>query len=117
MPALIKRLRMLLIVLLGCIQMLAFPVSFEEEVSPAYNSETETVHGRIDPQTKPVLRKNPSLMQRLIMLASALPVVFVIPLLMLLRFPRPRLPFHPIISIRKRYLLLLPVKFTSSYVG
>jgi len=117
MPALRKRLRMLLIVLLGCIQMLTFPVSFEEEIPPTNNTETETVHGRIDPQTKPAVRKNPSLLQRLIMLASALPIVFVIPLLLLLRIPKPRLPFSPIILVRKRYLLLLPVKFTSSYVA
>ncbi|MDR9854924.1 hypothetical protein RJP21_15020 [Paenibacillus sp. VCA1] len=117
MQALGKRLRMLLIVLLGCIQMFTFPVSFEEEVSPTYNGETEAVHGRIDPQTKPAVRKNPSLLQRLILLASALPVLFVIPLLLLLRFPKPRPPFSPIILIRKRYLLLLPVKFTSNYVA
>lgn len=116
MTTLTKKLRMLLIVLLGCIQMFSFPVSFEEEVTSAYSGETETVHSRIDPQTKPLTRKTPSFIQRLLLLASALPLLFVMPLL-LLRIPKPRLSFVPDVLIRKKYLLLLPIKFTSSYVA
>ncbi|MGN7356488.1 hypothetical protein ACTHPF_03920 [Paenibacillus sp. SAF-054] len=117
MTTLTKRLRVLFIVLLGCIQMLTFPVSFEEEVTSPYGSETETVHNRIDPQSKPLTRKTPSFIQRLIIMATALPLIFVMPLLLLLRIPKPRLPFIPYILIRKKYLMLLPIKFTSSYVA
>ncbi|MWV42994.1 hypothetical protein GRF59_05075 [Paenibacillus sp. HJL G12] len=117
MTTLTKRLRMLLIVVLGCIQMFTFPVSFEEEVTSTYNSETETVHSRLDPQGKPLARKTPSFLQRLLLMASALPLLFVMPLLLVLRIPKPRLPFVPFILIRKKYLLLLPIKFTSSYVA
>ncbi|MEC0242445.1 hypothetical protein P4H66_21785 [Paenibacillus dokdonensis] len=116
MTTLTKRLRMLLIVVLGCIQMFSFPISFEEEVTSPYSSETETVHSRMDPQSKPLARKTPSFLQRLIMLASALPLLFVMPLVLLLRLPKPRLPFIPVILIRKKYLLLLPIKYTSSYL-
>lgn len=112
-----NRFRMLLIIVLGCLQMLSFPVVFEEEIPSSYANETETVHGRIDPQSKPLIRKIPSFMQRLMLMASALPLLFVIPQLLLLRIPKPRLPFVPCILVRKKYLLLLPIKFTSSYVA
>lgn len=119
MAAWMNRLRMMFIVVLGVIQMATFPVSLEEEVftSPASSTETETVYSRIDPPSKPMVRKTPTLMQRLIMLASALPLCFVLPLLLVLRIPKPRLPFVPCVFLRKKYLLLLPIKFTSSYVA
>ncbi|BFH63249.1 hypothetical protein [Paenibacillus azoreducens] len=116
MTTLTKRLRMLLIVVLGCVQMFTFPISFEEEVTHVYNSETETVHSRIDSQSKLLTRRTPAFIQKLLIAASVLPLLFVIPLLWLLRIPKPRLPFVPYILVRKKYLFLLPIKFTSNYV-
>lgn len=43
-------------------------------------------------------------------------VLFGFTCLLILRVPKPRLPYRPIILLRLRLLILSPIKFTSTFV-
>ncbi|SMF88911.1 hypothetical protein SAMN05661091_4448 [Paenibacillus uliginis N3/975] len=43
-------------------------------------------------------------------------VLFCFTSLLILRVPRPRLPYLPVILLRLRLLILSPIKFTSTFV-
>lgn len=43
-------------------------------------------------------------------------ILFGFTCLLMLRVPKPRLPYRPIILLRLRLLFLSPIKFTSTYV-
>ncbi|CAH1206696.1 MULTISPECIES: hypothetical protein [Paenibacillus] len=114
-------LRCLMIVILCVFQGLCFPIPMQSEsavgVSVDATSNKEAALQITESQQKPLIRKYPQIMSKLLAVTHSRPVFLVVNLLLLLRIPAPRLPFKPLIYLFKRRLFLLPIKFTSLFVS
>ncbi|MEY8744625.1 hypothetical protein [Paenibacillus tundrae] len=113
--------RSVLIIILCVFQALCFPIPMQTEsavgVSVDSNSNKEIMVQISESQQKPVIRRYPQVMAKLLAVVHKKPVFLVLALLLILRIPTPRLPFKPLICLFKRRLILLPIKYTSMYVS
>ncbi|RPK29771.1 hypothetical protein EDO6_00395 [Paenibacillus xylanexedens] len=86
-------------------------------VSVEATSNKEVLLQIPESQQKPVIRKYPQVMSKLIAVTHNKPVFLVLALLLMLRIPTTGLSFKPWYCLFKRRLFLLPIKFTSMYVS
>lgn len=110
-----------IIIILCVFQALCFPIPMQSEsavgVSVDANSNKEVLLQIPESQQKPVIRKYPQVMSKLIAVTHNKPVFLVLALLLMLRIPTTGLSFKPWYCLFKRRLFLLPIKFTSMYVS
>ncbi|WP_458460403.1 hypothetical protein [Paenibacillus sp.] len=110
-----------IIIILCVFQALCFPIPMQSEsavgVSVDATSNKEVFLQIPESQQKPVIRKYPQVMSKLIAVTHNKPVFLVLALLLMLRIPTPGLSFKPWYCLFKRRLFLLPIKFTSMYVS
>ena len=111
-----------IIIILCVFQALCFPIPMQSEsavgVSVDATSNNKEVLLQIpESQQKPVIRKYPQVMSKLIAVTHNKPVFLVLALLLMLRIPTTGLSFKPWYCLFKRRLFLLPIKFTSMYVS
>ncbi|MDO7907373.1 hypothetical protein Q5741_13250 [Paenibacillus sp. JX-17] len=116
-------LRVLILAVLCLTQMFSCPILIQEDPTAVIVAESSSATSevnvlRLEAQNKPVIRSNSTAMQKLTLTLRSLPLIFLlIPLIPLLRFPAPRLHFHPVIRLLKRRLFLEPIKYTSRFVA
>ncbi|MCW3792622.1 hypothetical protein OM416_13580 [Paenibacillus sp. LS1] len=110
-----------IIIILCVFQALCFPIPMQSEsavgVSVDATSNKEVLVQIPESQQKPVIRKYPQVMSKLIAVTHNKPVFLVLALLLMLRIPTTGLSFKPWYCLFKRRLFLLPIKFTSMYVS
>ncbi|WP_338592986.1 hypothetical protein V6669_08945 [Paenibacillus sp. Y5S-9] len=110
-----------IIIILCVFQALCFPIPMQSEsavgVSVDATSNKEVLLQIPESQQKPVIRKYPQVMSKLIAVTHNKPVFLVLALLLMLRIPTTGLSFKPWYCLFKRRLFLLPIKFTSMYVS
>ncbi|WP_342572413.1 hypothetical protein MKY85_08990 [Paenibacillus sp. FSL R5-0749] len=110
-----------IIIILCVFQALCFPIPTQSEsavgVSVEATSNKEVLLQIPEIQQKPVIRKYPQVMTKLIAVTHNKPVFLVLALLLMLRIPTTGLSFKPWYCLFKRRLFLLPIKFTSMYVS
>ncbi|MEK3707280.1 MAG: hypothetical protein ACE3K2_27640 [Paenibacillus sp.] len=110
-----------IIIILCVFQALCFPIPMQSEsavgVSVDATSNKEVLSQIPESQQKPVIRKYPQVMSKLIAVTHNKPVFLVLALLLMLRIPTTGLSFKPWYCLFKRRLFLLPIKFTSMYVS
>ncbi|WP_017689604.1 hypothetical protein [Paenibacillus sp. PAMC 26794] len=110
-----------IIIILCVFQALCFPVPMQSEsavgVPVEATSNKEVLLQISESQQKPVIRKYPQVMSKLIAVTHNKPVFLVLALLLMLRIPTTGLSFKPWYCLFKRKLFLLPIKFTSMYVS
>ncbi|WP_124113712.1 hypothetical protein [Paenibacillus xylanexedens] len=110
-----------IIIILCVFQALCFPIPMQTEsavgVSVEATSNKEVLLQIPESQQKPVIRKYPQVMSKLIAVTHNKPVFLVLALLLMLRIPTTGLSFKPWYCLFKRRLFLLPIKFTSMYVS
>ncbi|WP_413404318.1 hypothetical protein [Paenibacillus amylolyticus] len=110
-----------IIIILCVFQALCFPIPMQSEsavgVSVEATSNKEVLLQIPESQQKPVIRKYPQVMSKLIAVTHNKPVFLVLALLLMLRIPTTGLSFKPWYCLFKRRLFLLPIKFTSMYVS
>ncbi|WP_145319777.1 hypothetical protein [Paenibacillus xylanexedens] len=110
-----------IIIILCVFQALCFPIPMQSEsavgVSVDATSNKEVLLQIPESQQKPVIRKYPQVMSKLIAVTHNKPVFLVLALVLMLRIPTPGLSFKPWYCLFKRRLFLLPIKFTSMYVS
>lgn len=110
-----------IIIILCVFQALCFPIPMQSEsavgVSVDATSNKEVLLQTSESQQKPVIRKYPQVMSKLIAVTHNKPVFLVLALVLMLRIPTPGLSFKPWYCLFKRRLFLLPIKFTSMYVS
>ncbi|WP_338708227.1 MULTISPECIES: hypothetical protein [Paenibacillus] len=110
-----------IIIILCVFQALCFPIPMQTEsavgVSVEATSNKEVLLQIPEPQQKPVIRKYPQVMSKLIAVTHNKPVFLVLALVLMLRIPTTGLSFKPWYCLFKRRLFLLPIKFTSMYVS
>ncbi|WP_458126081.1 hypothetical protein [Paenibacillus sp. Z3-2] len=110
-----------IIIILCVFQALCFPIPMQSEsavgVSVDATSNKEVLLQTSESQQKPVIRKYPQVMSKLIAITHNKPVFLVLALVLMLRIPTPGLSFKPWYCLFKRRLFLLPIKFTSMYVS
>ncbi|MBT2284721.1 hypothetical protein J7E78_14350 [Paenibacillus polymyxa] len=110
-----------IIIILCVFQALCFPIPMQSEsavgVSVEATSNKEVLLQISESQQKPVIRKHPQVMSKLIAVTHNKPVFLVLALLLMLRIPTTGLSFKPWYCLFKRRLFLLPIKFTSMYVS
>lgn len=111
----------IIIIILCVFQALCFPIPMQSEsavgVSVDATSNKEVLSQIPESQQKPVIRKYPQVMSKLIAVTHNKPVFLVLALLLMLRIPTTGLSFKPWYCLFKRRLFLLPIKFTSMYVS
>ncbi|MBY0118223.1 hypothetical protein MHB43_09535 [Paenibacillus sp. FSL H8-0317] len=110
-----------IIIILCVFQALCFPIPMQTEsavgVSVEATSNKEVLLQIPESQQKPVIRKYPQVMSKLIAVTHNKPVFLVLALVLMLRIPTTGLSFKPWYCLFKRRLFLLPIKFTSMYVS
>ncbi|OMF67762.1 hypothetical protein MKY66_09050 [Paenibacillus sp. FSL R5-0766] len=110
-----------IIIILCVFQALCFPIPMQTEsavgVSVEATSNKEVLLQISESQQKPVIRKYPQVMSKLIAVTHNKPVFLVLALVLMLRIPTTGLSFKPWYCLFKRRLFLLPIKFTSMYVS
>ncbi|WP_339300302.1 hypothetical protein MKY92_08950 [Paenibacillus sp. FSL R5-0623] len=110
-----------IIIILCVFQALCFPIPMQTEsavgVSVEATSNKEVLLQITESQQKPVIRKYPQVMSKLIAVTHNKPVFLVLALVLMLRIPTTGLSFKPWYCLFKRRLFLLPIKFTSMYVS
>lgn len=110
-----------IIIILCVFQALCIPIPMQSEsavgVSVDATSNKEVLLQISESQQKPVIRKYPQVMSKLIAVTHNKPVFLVLALLLMLRIPTTGLSFKPWYCLFKRRLFLLPIKFTSMYVS
>ncbi|WJM10031.1 hypothetical protein [Paenibacillus sp. PK1-4R] len=110
-----------IIIILCVFQALCFPIPMQSEsavgVSVEATSNKEVLLQIPESQQKPVIRKYPQVMSKLIAVTHNKPVFLILALLLMLRIPTTGLSFKPWYCLFKRRLFLLPIKFTSMYVS
>lgn len=110
-----------IIIILCVFQALCFPIPMQSEsavgVSVEATSNKEVLLQIPESQQKPVIRKYPQVMSKLIAVTHNKPVFLVLALLLMPRIPTTGLSFKPWYCLFKRRLFLLPIKFTSMYVS
>ena len=80
------------------------------------NIQGRSVHDTHKHVKASAVQKTSHSVSKLIASGKIFIVLFAFTSLLILRVPRPRLPYRPVILLRLRLLILSPIKFTSTFV-